>query len=129
VPGPPLPSVSDSSTYLRYTSVVPKVSGKVQSRNIQARLSSGRLPRGTQLRLLAAAPAGSKVGQVGTSAGQIVLTSTSKNLLTGVKSGWTGTGGLNGSQLTYTFAVTDPSALGTAASATLIITLTLIDPF
>ncbi len=127
-PGRGLPEASDSTTYLRYTSIVAAVNGVPQSRVIQARLAGGRVPAGTRLQLLAATPGGGKVGQVGISAGTITLSGTDQNIITGVRSGWTGTGSTDGARLSYTYSVTEPSALSTAASATLSIVLTLLDP-
>lgn len=111
---------SDESTYAQYTSVV--APGK--TRNITANWESGdSAPSGCELRLQAQ-PAG---GNQGTSAGEITISTTPQNIITGIKSCATGRGASSGAKLIYTLKVTDVEALVAGEVKTATITLTLTD--
>lgn len=111
---------TDQSTYAQYTSVVE--SGK--TRSITANWASGdSAPSGCELRLQAL-PAG---GNQGTSAGEIVVSSTPQNIITGIKSCATGRGASSGARLIYTLKITDVESLVAGEEKTATITLTLTD--
>jgi len=111
---------TNNTKYLQYTSLVP--SG--ETRRITAALDSGEsAPAGTALRVQASGISGNE----GTPAGQITLTDSATDLVTGIGSCATGTGATDGAQLTYTFTVTDFSQLEVTAGSTVTVTYTLTD--
>lgn len=94
---------TDNNQYLQYTSTVP--SGK--TRKITAALIAGTLPAGTRLYVFGSSPSGGgAAGAVGNSAGTVTLTSTDKDLMTGIGACKTGTTPTSGARLTYTFRAT-----------------------
>ena len=108
---------SDASKLLQYTSLV--ASGV--SRRISAQWgATDAAPAGTSLLLEATSAPG------GASAGQITLSSTAQDLITGIGSIATGTGA-NGAALTYTFSIDNVSSLVVGANETVTITFTLTD--
>ena len=110
---------TDNSAYLQYTSTVPSS----QTRNITAAWEgSDSAPAGTQLKLQASPQSGK-----GTGAGEIVVSSSAQNIVTAISSCYTGTGGSDGAQLTYTLEVTDATALVASASETVTVTFTMTD--
>jgi len=116
---------TDSSAYLRYTSIVPpKVGGGATTRTIQARVTTA-VPQGAALDLTAAAPGGGAQGTVGASVGKITLGSTATDVLTGVGSCYTGTAAGDGSQLTYTFYVDDWLTIQVADTTAVTVEFTL----
>ena len=106
--------------YLRYTSVTE--TGK--SRSITVAITSGTLPTGISILLTATAPAGG-TGTLGSSAGQITLSATAQNLITGITTGWTGTATSNGAELTYDLAVDNASIV--VGNSSVVVTFTLTD--
>ena len=88
-------SANDNSLWLNYTSVVEKD----QVRNIITEIS-GILPSGVSLKLSASTISTGK-GKTGQPAGEISLTSTAQNLITGIGSCFTETGNGKGHQLKY----------------------------
>ena len=111
---------TDSSKLLQYTSIVPGSA----TRNITVALGATGVPAGTELSLEATQmPAAANVG---VAAGRVVLSSTAANLITGIGSTATGTG-TNGVELTYSYRITDVSALATDDDATVTVTFTLTD--
>jgi hypothetical protein len=118
------PSVTDSNSYLRYTSTV--ISGRVRS--VTAALVATLPPTGTQLRLQAAVPTGAGAsGAVGVSAGTVILSTTDQAVLTQIGGCKTGTAAGEGARLTYTFSVGDWAALRAATTRTVTVRLTLTD--
>lgn len=106
-------------TYAQYSSTV--ASGV--TRRISAAWATGNsAPTGCDLRLTAT-PAG---GQ-GASAGQIVLSTTAQNIVTGIGGCATGTGATNGAQLAYTLKINTMTSLVANESKSATITLTLTD--
>jgi hypothetical protein len=107
-----------TSTYAQYSSTV--ASGV--TRRITAAWASGNsAPGGCALRLQATPASGQ-----GSSAGQIVVSATAQNIVTGIGGCATGTGASSGALLAYTLAVTSITSLvanqGTAATITLTMT-------
>jgi hypothetical protein len=118
-PGDTPQNDSDNSAYLQYTSTVPSS----QTRNVTAAWGgTDSAPAGTQLKLQASPQSGE-----GTGAGEIVLSSSSQNVITSIGSCYTGTGGSDGAQLTYTLEVTDATTLVANASETVTVTFTVTD--
>lgn len=110
---------SDNSAYLQYTSTVPTG----QTRSISAAWGgTDAAPAGTRLRLQASPPGG-----MGTGAAAITVSGSAQNVITAISSCYTGTGGTDGAQLTYTLEVTDATALVANASETVTVTFTMTD--
>ena len=111
---------TDSSKLLRYTSVVQ--SGTTHS--ITVALGATGVPAGTQLAVEATSMPGA--ANVGSATGEVILSSTANNLITGIGSTATGTGA-NGVELTYRYRITDVSAMATDGDATVTVIYTLTD--
>ena len=111
---------SDNTTYAQYTSVVAQ--GK--TRSITAHWGANdSAPSGCELKL-EATPAG---GNQGSSAGEITLSTTPQNIVTGIRSCATGSDSSNGAQLTYTLVIKDVESLVAGEEKTVTVTLTLTD--
>lgn len=95
-------TATDQSLWLNYTSIV---GSNQDSRNITAEIS-GSLPNGISLKLSAGSVSSGK-GTRGDSAGEISLSGTAKNLVTGIGSGFTESGYQKGHQLTYALDMDD----------------------
>lgn len=125
VAGTPATSVSNSAMFVKISSIV---SGNTH-RAITARISSGTVPQGTQLSLVAdpctTLNSGGNLGTV--IATPIILSSTDQNIVTLIKSCYTGRGYNDGYRLTYTWYPYSPKTnyqlLGATASPT---TLTVV---
>ncbi|MDP4276703.1 MAG: hypothetical protein Q8914_03620 [Bacteroidota bacterium] len=131
VAGAPITSVSNADMYVKVSSIVPGGT----DREISARLSSGTVPAGTKLTLVAAPCTTANSGGVrGTPvATPIVLTTTDQFIVTGIASCYTGIGYNDGYRLTFTWSrdtSTDYSLIhssSTQSTVTLILTLTAHD--
>ena len=110
---------TDSSKLLQYTSLV--ASGVTRRITVEWGALDAA-PAGTSLKLEAVSvPAG-----CGTAGAQVTVSSTAQNLITGIGSCATGTGG-SGAALTYTFSIDDVPSLVVGDSETVTITFTLTD--
>jgi len=110
---------TNSGAYAQYSSTV--ASGV--TRRVTAAWATGNsAPTGCSLLLLATVPSGK-----GTSAGQITISTTAQNLVTGIGGCATGTTGTSGAQLTYTLSIGTMTSLVANESKTATITLTLTD--
>ncbi len=113
-------NATDTSTYVQYTSTV----ATGTTRNLSAKIGAGDIiPAGCSLKLTVTPSGGTNEGST---AGQITLSSTASNIVTGIGSCATGTGGTDGAQLSYSLEVTAMTSLQ-AASETATVTLTLED--
>jgi hypothetical protein len=111
---------TDNTCYLQYTSAAPTG----QSRQITAAWGgSDAAPAGCSLKLQATPSGGAGEGS---GAGEITVSSTAQNVITGITRCATGTGSTNGAQLTYTLLVVTTTSLvaGESRSATIAFTLT-----
>ena len=112
---------TSNTTYARYTSTV----STGVTRRLQANWAVANVaPAGCSL-LLTAQPAA--LPNQGTTAGQITMTSTATNIVTGIGSCATGTTATSGAQLTYVLSVNTMTALIAGENHTVTITLTLTD--
>lgn len=102
-------NATDNSLWLNYSSIIGSTTEA--SRKVSVSITSGTIPGGMTLKLLAATDAGNGDGTVGTAAAAITLSSTAQDLITGIESCYTNTPENNGHQLTYTLEA------GTAAGA------------
>ena len=111
-------NATSTSTYAQYSSTV--ASGV--TRRITAAWATGNsAPTGCELQLTATPGSGQ-----GTSAGQILVSTTAQNLVTGIGGCATGIGATNGAQLAYTLNINTMTSLvaNESKSATIIFTLT-----
>ncbi|MBN1525436.1 MAG: hypothetical protein JW904_13185 [Spirochaetales bacterium] len=109
---------SNTDKYLQYTSLVP--SGQTRAISIAWDVADSA-PAGTALLLEAiAVPA-----NCGTAAGQITVSSSGQNLITGIGSCATGTGATTGAQLQYDLSITDVTQLNVGDTSTVTIYFTL----
>lgn len=92
----------NNDLYLNLTSTA---KGGSTGKTVAASISSN-LPAGVKLKVVAASSTSGK-GNVGTPASEIELSTTPQNVITGVKTGYTGDGHGNGFRLTYSFSVED----------------------
>ncbi|MCB0735355.1 MAG: hypothetical protein H6608_10865 [Flavobacteriales bacterium] len=97
----------DSSVWINYSSIVGSTTEA--SRTVAAKISSGTVPGGMLLKVTAAADAGNGDGTVGSSAGQITLSSSDQTVVSSIGSCYTGDGASNGHNLYYSLEL-DPSA-------------------
>jgi hypothetical protein len=111
-------TANDNSLWLNYTSVV----ASEQTRNITAQIS-GTLPSGVSLKLQAGGISTGN-GTRGSSAGQITLSETGQNVVTGIGSAYTESGENNGHQLTYTLDMNNSSYSGLIADDNYNVTVT-----
>lgn len=91
----------NNDIWVNYSSII---SGQA-SRNVTAQITSGTVPSGLAIKIKASeysSTGGGGKGTFGISTGVITLDGTAKNVLTGVKSCYTGTGENNGHNLQYT---------------------------
>jgi hypothetical protein len=117
--GAPPANPTSNANYAQYTSTVPSAT----TRRLQANWGGAdAAPAGCSL-LLTAAPAG---GQ-GTTAGQITMSATAQNIVTGIGSCATGITGTSGAQLTYVLSINSLTSLVAADNHTVTITITLTD--
>ncbi|MDX1666209.1 MAG: hypothetical protein R3350_03220, partial [Saprospiraceae bacterium] len=120
---------NDNSLWLNYSSIVGSTTEP--SRKVTAAITTGTVPSGMLVKVTAGADAGGGAGTVGTPAGELTLSSTAQDLITGVGSCYTGNGDGAGHNLTYALAL-DPTAGSYAnidfdEATTLTITYTLTD--
>lgn len=119
----------DNSIWINYSSIIGSTTEP--SRNVAVQITSGTVPAGTELSVLAASDAGNGDGTMGSPTPTVVLTSTAQNIITGIGSAYTGNGVNKGHNLSY--ALNLSSAAGSYAqldfdnSDTVVITYTLSD--
>jgi hypothetical protein len=113
------PSVSDSSTYLLYTSTV----ASSQTHTVSVSLSAA-LPTDVKLTLQAGTPSGA-AGSVGSPTAAVSLSTASQNLITGIGACYTGTGVGSGAQLTYQLSVSNWASYKAFTTTPVTVTFTM----
>ena len=112
---------TDTTCYVQYTSTV--ASGL--TRIITAEWGAADVaPAGCSLLVLATPSGGTNEGITG---GQQTISNSAENVITGIGSCATGTGGTDGAQLTYTLSVDTLTSLVAGESQTATLTYTLLD--
>jgi hypothetical protein len=112
---------SSNATYAQYTSTV----ATGVTRRLQANWgTTDAAPAGCSL-LLTATPAA--LPNQGSTAGQITMSSTATNIVTGIGSCATGTGATNGAQMAYVLSINTMTSLVAGDNHTVTITITLTD--
>ncbi len=118
-PGAVPSDATNESTYAQYSSTVaPSVTRRVTA----AWAVGNSAPAGCALKLLATPPSG-----MGATGGQITVSDTAQNVITGIGGCATGTGGSQGAKLGYSLSVTSMTTLVAGESKNATITLTMTD--
>lgn len=105
------------AAYLQYTSIVQTT----QTRRITAEIKAAdnKLPDGVALKVNPTT-AGCGQGTLGTAGGEVTLDETARDIVTGIGSGWTGTGGTDGVKLEYSVELTAADLKETSVGTTTI---------
>jgi hypothetical protein len=103
-------SATNNTLWMNYSSIIG--SSTEPSRDVTVAITNGTVPGGMALTVVAAADAGNGAGTVGIPTAAVTLSATAQNIVTGVKSCYTGTGTSNGHNLTYTLSLTAPADYG-----------------
>jgi hypothetical protein len=120
-------NATNNTLWMNYSSIIGSTTEP--SRDVTVAITTGTLPGGMELKVLAAADAGGGAGTVGTPTAEVTLSTTTQNIVTGVGSCYTGTGTTNGHQLTYTLSLSagNYADLDFDDATTLTVTYTLTD--
>ena len=121
-PGSTISNISNDSKWLNYSIVL---TPPEPAFSISVEISSGTIPDGIELRLVAGACTSSGGGQPGTPTGIITLKNQPQTLINNIGTCNTGTGINYGHQLTYSFVITNFSQLS-ATSAPINVLFTII---
>lgn len=113
---------ANNTKWINYTSAI--ASGGL-TRRITA--SINQLVPGISIRVQAAAASGSGGGTLGTSAGQVTLSTTATNIITGIGGAFTGNGANNGHRLTISVAVNTYANLSALTNSPIVITYTITE--
>jgi len=121
--GRPLTSPAANTTkWINYTSAI--ASGGL-SRKVTASVNE-TIP-GIDIRLQAAAATGLGGGTLGTSTGQVILSTTPQTIINGIGGAYTGDGINNGHQLTISLATNTYADLKAQSNTTIVITYTITE--
>lgn len=112
----------NTSKWINYTSAI--ASGGL-TRRITA--SVNKLIAGVNIRVQAAAASGAGGGTLGTSSGQVILTTTPATIISGIGGAYTGNGTNNGHALTLSLATNTYANLQAQANTAIIITYTITE--
>ena len=99
-------NAADNSIWVNYSSIV---GTSETSRSVSVKISNNNVPDGMLLKVTSGSDAGKGDGTLGTSSGQITLTSSDQTVISGIGSGYTGDGTSHGHNLTYALSL-DPTA-------------------
>ncbi|NND05997.1 MAG: hypothetical protein HKN87_06440 [Saprospiraceae bacterium] len=94
---------SNSDIWVNYSSIIGRKTEP--SRNITVQITSGKIPAGLQLSVVANADAGMGDGRMGKPTSAVTLSEKAQDIIEGVGSAYTGNGVSKGHQLTYTLAL------------------------
>ena len=100
-------STTNTALWINYSSIVGATTEP--TRKVTTSITTGTVPSGMLLKVQAAADAAQGDGTVGTPVGQLTLSGTAQDFVTGIGSCYTGTGVSKGHQLTYTLLL-NPTA-------------------
>lgn len=114
----------DSTVWLNYSSVVGQSKPK---KDVYVKISNGTVPDGFELRVRAAPNNGQGKGNVGTSTGEISLTSSDQKIVDHIRTGYTGKGNGKGHRLIYHLLIDDIGSVSADDVTTLEITYTITD--
>jgi hypothetical protein len=91
--------VSNSDLWLNYSSIIGSKSDP--SRNVTVQITDGAVPSGLELIVSASKDTGGGEGTMGSPTGELVLSGSAQDIITGVGSAYTGNGVKVGHNLTY----------------------------
>lgn len=114
-------TASNSTKWINFSSAVTPG----QTRRISAQIS-GTMPNGLSILLNTGTYSGSGAGTLGTPVSLVSLTASGQTIINGIGGAYTGNGGSNGYNLTFTLSISNYSQLRSQSSAVTII-YTLID--
>ncbi|GAA4166905.1 hypothetical protein GCM10022217_41350 [Chryseobacterium ginsenosidimutans] len=121
--GQPLTAPAQNITkWINYTSAIAPAG---LTRRVTASVNQ-TIP-GVDIRLQAAAAAGSGGGTLGTPTAQVTLSTTAVNIITGIGGAFTGNGANNGHRLTISLVVNNYANLNTRTNTPVIITYTITE--
>lgn len=112
----------NTSKWINYTSAI--TSGGL-TRRITASVNT--VIPGVNIRIQAAAASGAGGGTLGTSAGQVTLTTTPTTIISGIGGAYTGNGANNGHALTISLATNTYANLQAQANTAIVITYTITE--
>lgn len=112
--------IESNTSWINYTSIV----ATDASNKVSVAITTGAVPAGTTLKVVAAAHATAGDGTYGTPGAAITLSADAQDLITAIGSCYTGTGAESGHQLTYTWSVDDDKYATVKAAAAASITAT-----
>lgn len=115
---------SNSSLWVNYTSSLATGSN---NRSINIHIADGNLPPGLQLTVTAATDKGKGKGSMGSSTGEVVLSTFPRTIITGIGRCYTGNGKNRGHQLIFSLSILDYEGLEFDEELTLQITYTITD--
>jgi hypothetical protein len=117
-------SKSDSTTRLLVTSVI-----RTTNRTLTAKITSGTVPTGTLLKLVAKQPNASFIGTASTLGAEVTLDATDRAVVTNIGTCYSGTAASDGYPLRFTYALDSNTAtyssLRANSGVTIIVTLTM----
>ncbi|PQA90319.1 hypothetical protein B0A69_20480 [Chryseobacterium shigense] len=113
---------ANTSKWINYTSAI--ASGGL-TRRITASINQS-IP-GVSIRVQAAAASGAGGGTLGTSSGQVTLSTTATNIITGIGGAFTGNGANNGHRLTISIVVNTYANLSARTNSPVVITYTITE--
>ncbi len=113
-------SATNNNVWVNYSSVV----ARKKHRNVTVEISSGKVPAGLALTVVASKDAGNGKGAVGKPAGTVTLSSVAQKIIYGVGSCFTGAGVKSGHNLTYALSLTSESQYANLVNADTDITIT-----
>jgi len=99
-------NATNNDVWLNYSSIT---GASETSRTVSAKISNNTVPSGMLLKVNAGADDGNGDGTMGSSAGQVTLTSVDQTVISGIGSAYTADGANNGHNLTYALEL-DPTA-------------------
>lgn len=112
----------NTSKWINYTSAI--ASGGL-TRRITASVNT--VIPGVNIRIQAAAASGAGGGTLGTSAGQVILTTTPTTIISGIGGAYTGNGANNGHALTISLATSTYGNLQAQTNTAIVITYTITE--
>jgi len=117
-------SKSDSTTRLLLSSVI-----RTTNRTLSAKITTGTIPTGTILKLIAKQPNASFIGSASTIGAEVTLDATDRAVITNIGTCYTGTAASDGFPLRFTYALDSNTAtygaLRANSGVTIIVTLTM----
>ncbi len=103
-------NATNNTLWMNYSSIIGSTSEP--TRTVSVSITTGTVPGGMNLKVVAASDAGGGAGNLGTPSTELTLSGTAQNIITGIGSCYTGNGTSKGHQLTYTLEQNAPANYG-----------------